>query len=88
MNNISAIGYVREVVEKEYRKIEFTLPTYDEFGNNTVLVICKYWPGGDRNYLLSLPSGTQIAITGHLDFAEQFGTIVVIEQLYCLKKAQ
>lgn len=86
MNSIDVIGYIRNNLGDGYRKIEVGLPTFNDDGKNTTEIIAKYWAGGDRNYFLVLPENSHVAIRGHLDYDEKFGTIVIAEQLYCLKK--
>ena len=85
MNSVEVIGYLREQIE-EFRKIEIGLPAYNDQDKNSGEILAKYWAGGDKNYFLLLPAGAQVAIRGHLDVDEKFGTILIIEQLYCLNK--
>lgn len=85
MNSAEIIGYLKEC-EGNFRKVEISIPTYNDEGNNSCEIYAKYWAGGDRNYFLSLKAGSLVAIRGHLDVDKNFGTIVIIEQLNCLSK--
>ena len=86
MNTVSLVAYLKENIGNELRRIETLKPSFDEDGNNTVSVIAKFWAGGDKNYLRVMPANSQVSIVGHLEFDENFGTIVVVEQLQCLRK--
>lgn len=86
MNSVHIIGYLKDVKNVQFREIEIPIPTFDDDGNNSLTVMLRYWTGGNRNYLTSLPGKSHVAITGHLEFDKNFGTIVMVEQLYCLKK--
>lgn len=86
MNSVHIIGYLKEVKEQCFREIEVGIPTFDEEGNNSITLTLKYWVDGDKNYLTTLPMCAHVALIGHLEFDKKFGTIVIVEQLYCLKK--
>ena len=85
MNSVDLIGYLRKV-DGEFRLVEVSLPTFNDEGKNTALVYMKYWTDGNKNYFLSLPKDSLVGIHGHLDVNEKFGTIVIVEQVYCIKK--
>lgn len=87
MNSVNLIGYLHENLGNNIRKAQISSPVFNDEGNNTFMIYLKYWAGGDRNFLTSLPNKSHVAIQGHLEYAEKFGTIVVVEQLYCLKKS-
>lgn len=86
MNSIELIGYLKEMEDKETRKVEIQLPVFNELNQNTMIVPCKYWAGGERNYLISLPINSHVAIRGHLNFDQNHQMLVMVEQLYCINK--
>ena len=86
MNTVSLIGYLKENIGNEFRRVEAFKPTFDDEGNHTVSLMTRYWAGGEKNYLRIMPINSQVSIIGHLEFDENFGTIIVVEQLQCLKK--
>ena len=85
MNSVEILGYLKEI-DGDFRIVEAVLPTFNDKGKNTALIRMKYWTTGNKCYFLSLPINSHVAIRGHLDVDEKFGTIVIVEQVFCIKK--
>ena len=86
MNTVTLVAYLKENIGNEFRKVETVKPTFDENGDNKVNVITRFWAGGEKNYLRVMPINSMVSIVGHLEFDEKFGTIIIVEQMECLKK--
>lgn len=85
MNSVEIVGYLKDK-DGEFRLVETPLPTFNDKGKNTASIYMKYWASGNKSYFLTLPMNSCVAIRGHLDVDEKFGTIVIVEQVYCIKK--
>lgn len=84
MNSIEIIGIVKEKTEEKFRKIEYPLPFPNKFNKDSGFINCIFWTGTNENRLTTLVEGKRIAIRGHLDAHEKFGTIIVVEQFEVL----
>lgn len=79
MNNVSLICSLKENLDDKYRLAEYMLPTYNEEGLLTQRIVIKYWLSTDSNSLNSLKEGTRVALKGHLDLSNEFGTVIIVE---------
>lgn len=85
MNIVSLIGVLKQNIDEVYREIEYALPCYNENDVDSQILVSKYWPNSQNSRFTQLATGTKVAITGHLDKNEKFGTILVVEQFDVLK---
>ena len=81
MNSIDIIGLLRENIDDYFRFFEYELPYLEE--NNKVVprIAVKYWTNQSKNILTMTPENSRVAIHGHLDAHEKFGTILVVEAI-------
>ena len=86
MNAIHIIGMLRENVDDVYRYFEYELPYDEDDETMSAKIIVKNWTNQSKTRLAVLPSNTRVALTGHLDRCEKFGTIIVVEQLEVISK--
>lgn len=85
MNNVSLIAVIKTDIDDMFRQVEYGLPCFNEKGVDTQVINCKYWPNSPKSRFNQLQIGTKIAICGHLDAHEKFGTILIVEQFETLK---
>lgn len=85
MNSVELIASLKEKVDPYFRKIEYELPAFNDDGKNTATILVKYWPSQPNSRLIELEENKLVAIRGHLDAHEKFGTIVVVEQFKVIK---
>ena len=85
MNSVELIVSLKEKVDSFFRKVEYELPSFNENGKNTASILVKYWPSQPNSRLIELDGNRLVAIRGHLDTHEKFGTIVVVEQFKVIK---
>jgi len=85
MNAVNIIGMLRENVDGMHRYFEYERP-YDEKGSvENAKIIIKHWTNQEKTRLSVMPINTRVAISGHLDASEKFGTILIVEQIQSLK---
>ena len=75
----SKILNTEENLDDIYRKIEYSLPCFNNNNKNSQHIIAKYWPSVSKSRFTLLKEGMRIAMRGHLDNEEKFGTILVVE---------
>ena len=85
MNSVDIIGLLREKIDDNYRYFEYELPFLDEPSNGVTRIVIKFWMNQPNSRLLVLEPNTRVAIHGHLDAHEKFGTILVVEQFQALR---
>lgn len=86
MNSVSIIGYLRENINEQLRYFEYELPFFQENEAAVPKIVVKYWTGRAGSRLDVLPINTRVAIQGHLDAHEKFGTIIIVEDLQQISK--
>ena len=85
MNSVSIIGFLREVIDERHRYFEYELP-YEEIENQKApRIVVKYWESQPNPRLIVAPVNSRVAIQGHLDTSEKFGTIIVVEQFQAVR---
>ena len=85
MNSVEIIGLLRERIDDYYRHFEYELPFEEENSTTTPRIVVRYWTDQPRPRLIFLEEGTRVALHGHLDAHEKFGTILVVEQIQTLR---
>ena len=85
MNSVSIIGFLREKIDNIYRYFEYELNYDNEINSPRTLIVVRYWEDQENTRLLVLPNNTRIALQGHLDAHEKFGTILVVELFQLLR---
>lgn len=83
MNSVSIIGNLLEQIDEYFRYFEYDTPYIDEKSSNAKIPI-KFWSNQPNSRLIVLPNSTRVAIHGHLDINQRFGTILLVEQLEVL----
>ena len=83
MNSVSIIGNLVEQIDEYFRYFEYETPYQDEGESNPKIPI-KFWTNQPNSRLIVLPKSTRVAIHGHLDINQRFGTILLVEQLEVL----
>ena len=86
MNCVEITGMLREKINDYFRYLEYELPYLEENTNLVTKIAVKFWTNQKENRLMSLPKNTRVAVHGHLDAHEKFGTILHIEQLEVISK--
>lgn len=85
MNAVNIIGMLRENIDDYYRYFEYERP-YDEKSTVEIAkIVVKHWSNQPKSRLITMPINARVAITGHLDANEKFGTILVVEQIQSVK---
>ena len=85
MNSVNIIGYLRENLDEYYRTFEYELPYFEENNTAVAKIVVKYWTNQPKARLITLPENSRVAIQGHLDAHEKFGTILIVEQVQVLR---
>ena len=85
MNSVNIIGYLREILDDYYRTFEYELPYFEENNTAVAKIVVKYWTNQPKARLITLPENSRVAIQGHLDAHEKFGTILIVEQVQVLR---
>ena len=85
MNSVCIIGMLREVVDDYHRYFEYELPFQNENEKMTPRIIVRNWTDQPKPRLIVLPENTRVAIHGHLDITEKFGTILLVSELEVLR---
>ena len=85
MNSVDIIGMLREKVDNQFRFFEYELPFLEEANNAPTTIIVRFWTDQLNSRLLVLEPNTRVALHGHLDGHEKFGTILVVEQFQVLR---
>lgn len=85
MNSVCIIGFLREKIDDIYRYFEYELPYFDENENAKTIIVVKFWANQPNARLISMPENSRVAIRGHLDAHEKYGTIIVVEQIQSVK---
>ena len=80
MNSITIFGVLQEKIDGYYRYFNFELPDMAEPISGEARIVIRYWGEQPNSRLLLFDVGTRIALQGHLDAHEKFGTIIVVEQ--------
>ena len=86
MNSVDIIGFLREGIDDYFRYFEYELPYLEENEKVVPKIVVKYWANQPKSRLIVLPSSTRVAIHGHLDAHEKFGTILIVEQVQVLRE--
>ena len=86
MNNVNIIGMLREKVDDTSRYFEYELPYENEKGDTSARIVVKNWTNQSKTRVSVMPEGARVAISGHLDGSEKFGTILIVEQLQSVSK--
>lgn len=86
MNCINIIGLLRENIDEHHRYFEYELPFFQENNAAVPKIVLKYWTGQPNTRLNAIPSNTRVAVSGHLDAHEKFGTIIIVEDLQQLSR--
>ena len=81
MNSVQIIGLLRERIDDYYRNFEYELPFMEEKCRVVPRIVIRNWTEQPRPRLIFLEDGTRVALHGHLDAHEKFGTILVVEQI-------
>ena len=84
MNSVSIIGLLLEQIDEYYRYFEYETPYNDDRNVEVPKIPIKFWSNQPNSRLIVLPSSTKVAIHGHLDINQRFGTILLVEQLEVL----
>jgi len=85
MNSVNILGFLREIIDEKFRYFEYEPPFSDENYDTAPRIVVKYWTDQPNSRLSTLPNDTFVAIHGHLDNIEKFGTILLVEQLEVVK---
>ena len=85
MNTVSIIGFLREKIDDYYRYFEYELPNFEESDGAVPKIVVKYWTKLPKTRLISIPDNSRVAIQGHLDANEKFGTILFVEEIQVLR---
>lgn len=85
MNSVNIIGLLRENIDENFRYFEYELPYLEENNKAIPKIATKYWTNQKKNILLTTPINSRVAIHGHLDAHEKFGTILVVENIQILR---
>ena len=85
MNSINIIGMLRKNIDEIYRNFEYELPYSEDPLKPNPIIVVKQWTNMPNSRLIAIPEGTRVAIHGHLDYNEQFGTIIIVEQCQSLR---
>lgn len=79
MNSFDVIGIIKDNIDEYFRYFEYELPYSDDPLKPNPQIVIKFWTNQPNSRLLVMPSGTKIAVHGHLDMHEKFGTILIVE---------
>lgn len=86
MNSVNITGILREVIDEKYRYFEYQLPYDEENAEGSVnKIVVTFWTKLPKPRLIVLPENTRVAISGHLDVSQKFGTILLVEQLEVIR---
>ena len=85
MNSVNLIGILKDPIDDYFRYFEYELPYSDDPLKPTPRIVIKNWNGQPKSRILTLQSGVKIALHGHLDMNEKFGTILIVESFQGLK---
>jgi len=85
MNSVAIIGKLREKIDGIYRFFEYELPHLKEPENGETRIVIKYWTNLPDSRLLVLENNLRVALHGHLDAHEKFGTILVVDDYQLLR---
>ena len=86
MNCVNVIGLLRENINDSFRYFEYELPFFQENESAVPRIVLKYWTEQKNSRLSVLPLNARVAIHGHLDAHEKFGTIIIVEELQLLSR--
>lgn len=81
MNSVELIAVLKENIDDKFRYAEYALPTFNDDNKNIQVVVTRYWSNQPNTILNRYEVGKHVAIRGHLDAHEKFGTIVIVETL-------
>lgn len=84
MNSVELIAVLKENIDDRHRYVEYALPTYNDDNKNSQILVARYWSNQPLTLLNKYEVGRRVAIRGHLDAHEKFGTIVIVETLELL----
>lgn len=85
MNSVDIIGILKEKIDDNYRYFEYELPYLDEPKEGPNIIVIKNWTNQPNSRLLVLQDGTRVALHGHLDTSEKFGTILSVIEVQALR---
>ena len=85
MNSVNIIGCLLETIDEKHRYMEYELPFLQENNKVKPIIVVKYWTEQSNTRLNVLEKGTRVAISGHLDASEKYGTILIVEELQSLR---
>jgi hypothetical protein len=86
MNSVNIIGFLRENIDDTFRNFEYELPYLEENEKARTVIVVRNWTNQPNSRLNLYPANSRVAIHGHLDGHEKFGTILVVEQLQVIGK--
>ena len=85
MNSINIIGLLKETIDEQHRYFEYDIPYPEVEEGSHPKIVTRYWTRMPNARLVLLPVNTRVAIHGHLDVEEKFGTILHVELLEVIK---
>lgn len=85
MNSINIIGVLRKNIDELYRNFEYELPYSEDPLKPNPIIAVKQWTNMPNSRLVTVAEGTRVAIHGHLDYEERFGTILIVEQFQSIR---
>lgn len=85
MNSVSIIGILKEKIDSVYRNFDYELPYSEDPSKPTPHIVVKYWSNQADTRLIVIPDNTRVAIHGHLDLDEKYGTILIVESFQTLR---
>jgi len=85
MNCVDIIGVLRDCIDEKFRYFEYEVPYTDDYDAKDHLIVVRDWTNLNGANFIKIAAGTKVAIHGHLDINEKFGTIIIAEQVQTLK---
>lgn len=84
MNSVELIAVTKSKIDSIYRYIEYALPAFNQDNKNSQVIVARFWPNMPDCRFSSMEEGKKIAVRGHLDALEKYGTILIVEQFEVL----
>lgn len=81
MNSITISGVLKGEIKNKFRKLEFRL----DDSISTGIIHCAYWTRSSENVFMDIPREKNVIIKGHLDYDEEIGVYLVVEEFEKLK---
>ena len=85
MNSVDIIGVLKDVIDEYHRKLMYDIPFSLEKDSKVSNIVIRYWTDQPLPRLISLEDSTRVAVHGHLEESEEFGTILLVQQLEVLR---